>query len=459
MTTKKKPAPLRDQILDFLRAHDEATLKQIAAATTERDYPSRVTTELNKLRTEAVVECEKKKGKNELWYWLAQATTQPQPAVGKNAGSSASVLPSTPAEGAAVQPEPAPEQPADVSQAAPVAEDEMQDGDEMPPADASLLALANRELSDRLARVAHVLRGSGLEGLKDLDDGADLQSAAAALTGAYQMALADLQARTDSLSAACSALGAIGDRLDVDSCTGGCGPILDAIDLKDQEVADLQHKINMQDAELFKVQHVLGQRIHIGDPGQLAAPVKCAELAAELIDSLLGTNQDNLNLIAIASEKLADVVETGGTDTSDMDLHEIAEQAAARIAAKDTELLEQARVVVALRDTITQRNAELSNAQALVEKLEHLLQSARNEAEHLRRHVTHNEDGLDGQPLGNLLMGAREFLEVGQRVTVTGGEAKVEVRALNITFDLAPHEVSEVLEHATALERKLPVPF
>ena len=71
--------------------------------------------------------------------------------------------------------------------------------DAMPPADASLLALANRELSDRLARVAHVLRGSGLEGLKDLDDGADLQTAAAALTGAYQMALANLQARDDEL--------------------------------------------------------------------------------------------------------------------------------------------------------------------------------------------------------------------------------------------------------------------
>ena len=46
-----------------------------------------------------------------------------------------------------------------------------EDGDDaMPPADASLLALANRELADRLARVAHVLRGSGLEGLKDLDE-------------------------------------------------------------------------------------------------------------------------------------------------------------------------------------------------------------------------------------------------------------------------------------------------
>lgn len=79
------------------------------------------------------------------------------------------------------------------------ASDEVERDDAMPPADASLLALANRELADRLARVAHVLRGSGLEGLKDLDDGADLQSAAAALTGAYQMALANLQARDDEL--------------------------------------------------------------------------------------------------------------------------------------------------------------------------------------------------------------------------------------------------------------------
>ena len=79
------------------------------------------------------------------------------------------------------------------------ASDEVERDDAMPPADASLLALANRELADRLDRVAHVLRGSGLEGLKDLDDGADLQTAAAALTGAYQMALANLQARDDEL--------------------------------------------------------------------------------------------------------------------------------------------------------------------------------------------------------------------------------------------------------------------
>ena len=98
---------------------------------------------------------------------------------------------------------------------APDVPDDVEHDDAMPPADASLLALANRELADRLARVAHVLRGSGLEGLKDLDDGADLQTAAAALTGAYQMALAELHA-----------------------CTG--------------KIADLQNKVSTQDAYLFK---------------------------------------------------------------------------------------------------------------------------------------------------------------------------------------------------------------
>lgn len=223
--------------------------------------------------------------------------------------------------------------------------------------------------------------------------------------------------------------------------------------------ATLRAELKKADDELEQVQRALAGRVYIvGDLDEMPAAADCATRAAAVIDQLTSANRDHLNMIAIASETLSPLV-SGDIDTSDMDLHEIAEQAAARIAAKDTELLEQARVVVALRDTITMRNAELSNAQALVEKLEHLLQSARNEAEHLRRQAAHTEDGLDGQPLGNLLMGAREFLEVGQRVTVTGGEAKVEVRALNITFDLAPHEVSEVLEHATALERKLPVPF
>ena len=126
MTTKKKPVPLRDQIIRFLLAKEEATAKHIAAATTERDFPSRVTAELNKLRTDAIVECERKKGKNELWYWLAAKTSgDSQPAVEQNTGSSAADDSNAPpAAGAAVQPEPAPEAAAPLS-ADPVAVDEI----------------------------------------------------------------------------------------------------------------------------------------------------------------------------------------------------------------------------------------------------------------------------------------------------------------------------------------------
>ena len=63
---------------------------------------------------------------------------------------------------------------------------------ELPPADPALLASANRMLSERLEGVAHALRGSGLPGLAGVTGSEDLQPAVAALTGAYQMALAEL---------------------------------------------------------------------------------------------------------------------------------------------------------------------------------------------------------------------------------------------------------------------------
>lgn len=423
MSTKTKTPvkPLRAQILDFLAGRAEATLKQIAAATSERDFPSRVTTELNKMRTDALVECEKKKGKNELWYWLASpssAVPDSQPAVEQNTGSSAEDASATPASGAAVQPQSAPAAAASLS-AATAAADET-DGDEMPPADASLLALANRELSDRLARVAHVLRGAGLDALKNLDDGADLQSAAAAVTGAYQMALGDLHAFT-------------------------------------AKIADLQHKASMQDADLFKVQHVLGQRIHIGDPGHLAAPVKCAELAAELIDSLLGTNQDNQNLIAIASEKLADVVETGGTDTSDMDLHELAEHAAETIRRMRARGVELDNALHRQDELVRDLRADLANEKALVAKLEHLLQSARNEAEHLRRHA--DPSAAEAVTLNRALDTLREHIPDAARISLSNACPDISISAFDTTFDVPVQEAADALSHVRALTRYTQIPF
>lgn len=70
-TAPQQPkAPLREQIARILAARKEATRAQIVPLTTEALYESRVTTELNRMRAEGLIECEKKAGKNELWYWL-----------------------------------------------------------------------------------------------------------------------------------------------------------------------------------------------------------------------------------------------------------------------------------------------------------------------------------------------------------------------------------------------------
>ena len=71
---------------------------------------------------------------------------------------------------------------------------------DLSPADPSLLASANRMLSERLDRIAHALRGSGLPGLVGVTGSEDLQPAVAALTGAYQMALAELDNANEFIS-------------------------------------------------------------------------------------------------------------------------------------------------------------------------------------------------------------------------------------------------------------------
>lgn len=63
--TKKK-------IREYLESVTESTAKKIAAAIGMKDFPSSVVYALNEMRTDAVVECEKKAGKgNELFYWLS----------------------------------------------------------------------------------------------------------------------------------------------------------------------------------------------------------------------------------------------------------------------------------------------------------------------------------------------------------------------------------------------------
>lgn len=342
MTTKKKPVPLRDQIIRFLLAKEEATAKQIAAATTERDFPSRVTAELNKLRTDAVVECEKKKGKNELWYWLAAKTSgDSQPAVEQNTGSSAADDSNAPpAAGAAVQPEPAPVAAAPLS-ADPVAVDEIPQP-QYDPRSVSFSAAARAEAAkDENYSLLGVL--------------ADIRAAVG--DGEGKIMLGELAEH-----------------------------IRGRITLLEAEPGALRKEISKADRELDKIRDALLPHVFFGLDDDAPGAVFCAKRAAELLQRTLEANREHLNMIAVASETLAPLVR-GDIDASDMELHELAENVAAQLAGKDAELLEQARLVVKLRDTITNRDAKIANQTALVEKLEHLLQSARNEAEHLRRHA------------------------------------------------------------------------
>lgn len=287
MSTRKKPpqprTPLRDQIIDFLRGREEATLKQIAAATTERDYPSRVTAELNRMRTDALIECAKKKGKNELWYWLATPTQDaalgmPQPEVGQNTGSSASGITTLPTEGAAV-PEPAPDAATSLS-AAPVAEDVPTPPQYDP------------------------------EGV--------------------------------SLNPACRAESA--------------------------------------EQETWSIIKLIGDiRVAIGDPH---GKIMLGDLASETklrLDTARSTIRDLEAQRGHLEQALEDVHAalaphcSGEFDPSDFSEIELAHKAATRI----TELAQQ----------LAQAEAALRNATALNEKLDTLLQSARNEAEHLRQHA------------------------------------------------------------------------
>lgn len=66
---------IKDRIRQHLAKVTEATAKKIGAAIGMKDYPSDVVKALSEMRTDAEVECEKRKGQgNEYWYWLTNVT-------------------------------------------------------------------------------------------------------------------------------------------------------------------------------------------------------------------------------------------------------------------------------------------------------------------------------------------------------------------------------------------------
>lgn len=80
-------------------------------------------------------------------------------------------------------------------------------------------------------------------------------------------------------------------------------------------------------ADLDKIRATLQPLVYTGDPEHAPGPVKSAEHAAQWIESLSDTNREQLAAIACASETLAQVVHSA-TDTSDMDLDDLAKHVA-----------------------------------------------------------------------------------------------------------------------------------
>lgn len=144
-----------------------------------------------------------------------------------------------------------------------------------------------------------------------------------------------------------------------------------------------------------------------------------------------------LPALSIVDGEWADMVQGGEIEPSEMDLEELAERAA----------------------------DELRNARAMVAKLEHLLQSARNEAEHLRSQIQHAGGDHEGAPIGRplhaLVEDLRGYLEDDQEITVTAGGRLIAVRSAGIgqVFEAPARELPDLLDALATAGKYCNVPF
>lgn len=328
--------PLRDQIVAFLKARNEATLKHIAASTTERDFPSRVTGELNKMRTDALVECEKKKGKNELWYWLAAPANavmqDAQPAVAKNTGSSA-LDPLSPSEGAAVQPKPAPVAVASTSTAPAAADDTF-----------SLLGVL-ADIRAAIGDSGQIMLGGLAEHIRAIHDLGEAHRRACIL---WERSMMD----------------AVGE--------DGVGDVVTAIGKLKDDLRDAH-------LELAVIRELLAERIGGEiDPSDMSES-EIARAAAQVIDR----HDDEL------VEQAKTIIDLRG---------QLDAIAAALPDARYMDPPDGGSVTIA--EQVARMRADLANAAALNTKLEHLLGVERTANEALREqidHITHGgEPEIDG---------------------------------------------------------------
>lgn len=93
MTTTEMKTKIRAHLANV----NEATAKQIAKAIDHEKYPTEVIKALSEMRTDAEVECEKKAGKgNEYWYWLTKAGDSVKYTVGLPSGKEINISSGSP---------------------------------------------------------------------------------------------------------------------------------------------------------------------------------------------------------------------------------------------------------------------------------------------------------------------------------------------------------------------------
>jgi hypothetical protein len=159
--------------------------------------------------------------------------------------------------------------------------------------------------------------------------------------------------------------------------------------------------------------------------------------AYQIALSKSGVNYETLGEITVAAELLAEVVESGEIEPSEMDLAELAERAA----------------------------DELRNARALIAKLEHLLASARNEADHLRAHSTHAGSTATSPPaltLEGLISRTREHLPHGTMIEIdhhAGSAVRINSGVLARGLDVEDQNLSAALTAIATLHQVEAVPF
>ena len=365
--------PLRAQIADRLAAGED-TAAGIAKAIGKGDTPSIVVKELNAMRTDGQVECEQRGKKKELVYWLAvpldvaAASVEPAPSL-PPATIGEVMLPPGVRHGTRA---------AQIYRVLPLYGAKPMTARQIAKATGATLGLISPTLSGmvKAGQISRVLadpcEAYGYTRLPpaggDSEGGeTDVKTQSAEIPPPIPPQIPPPQHGPNSVAFSASTdaeqdqqrahFHLIGLLADIRAAAGDPEGKLMQDELIER-VRETARARAIAQVDLDTIRATLRPLVYTGDPAHAPGPVRCAEHAAQWIQSLGETNREQLAGIVAASETLAPLV-PGDIDTSDMGLQEIAERVAAGVAdltarreSKEDELLKQAAVIVDLRNQL-----------------------------------------------------------------------------------------------------------